>query len=223
MNRRIIVFAPHPDDETLGCGGTIARKTNEGYEVVVVVMTDGRHALKSLGISSPTPEELRIIRREEITKAIGCLGVSDQNLLFLDFVDGTLGEHVQEAVKKVRVLLKEYSPSEVYFPHAKDINVDHQAASFIVNGSIAEMGLSVSGYRYSVFQRFARVGPIVDRVLSVFKRNLVYVDVSSFLRQKEAALGEYKSQTTIISGEQEKPVVENVHRFLKSNEVFYLH
>lgn len=41
MNKRIIVFAPHPDHETLGCAGTIAKRLNEGYEVLLVVLTDG--------------------------------------------------------------------------------------------------------------------------------------------------------------------------------------
>ena len=53
MNKRIVVFAPHPDDETLGTGGTIVRKLNEGYEVVIVVLTDGRYAFSTvLGVNA---------------------------------------------------------------------------------------------------------------------------------------------------------------------------
>ncbi|MEM2914808.1 MAG: PIG-L family deacetylase, partial [Candidatus Bathyarchaeia archaeon] len=64
MNKKVLIFAPHPDDETFGCGGTIAKRVSEGYEVFIIVMTDGRYAyLKLLGVESdPTPEELRETR-----------------------------------------------------------------------------------------------------------------------------------------------------------------
>ena len=86
MSKKIIIFAPHPDDETLGCGGTIAKRISEGYEVFVVVMTDGRYAFMNvLDIDSdPTPEELKEIRKEEVKRATGILGVPEENLVFLD-------------------------------------------------------------------------------------------------------------------------------------------
>jgi len=53
MGRRVIIFAPHPDDETLACSGTIIKKIAEGCEVYIVFMTDGGNALlKLFGISS---------------------------------------------------------------------------------------------------------------------------------------------------------------------------
>ena len=62
--KTVIVFAPHPDDETWGCGGSIAKKISEGFEVIVVILTDGRYAFSEIfGINSdPTPEELKEIR-----------------------------------------------------------------------------------------------------------------------------------------------------------------
>ena len=51
MKKRIIVFAPHPDDETFGCGGVMAKRNSERYNVNIVVLTDGRHAYSTvLGI-----------------------------------------------------------------------------------------------------------------------------------------------------------------------------
>jgi LmbE family N-acetylglucosaminyl deacetylase len=107
MNKKVIVFAPHPDDETLGCGGTIAKKTSEGYEVFVVIITDGRHAFsKVLGINSdPNPEEIKQIRKEEVIKATRILGVPITNLLFLDFEDRTLEKHEKEAEEKIIEIL----------------------------------------------------------------------------------------------------------------------
>ena len=57
LEHNVIIFSPHPDDETLGCGGTIAKKVKEGYQVKIVFMTDGRNAFsKILKINScPSP------------------------------------------------------------------------------------------------------------------------------------------------------------------------
>ena len=87
MPKRVIVFAPHPDDETLGCGGTIAKKLREGYDVLIVFMTDGRNALSKLFnvCSNPTPLELREIRKEEAKKASKILGVEEEKLIPVDW------------------------------------------------------------------------------------------------------------------------------------------
>jgi len=67
MPSRIIIFAPHPDDETLAWGGTIALNTRLGNEVHIVFMTDGRYSHKhTLGIDTyPTPDDVKRIRWKE--------------------------------------------------------------------------------------------------------------------------------------------------------------
>ncbi|HVP26271.1 MAG TPA: PIG-L family deacetylase [Candidatus Bathyarchaeia archaeon] len=223
MKENIVVFAPHPDDETFGCGGTMVKKLREGYEVFIVVMTDGRHAfLNILGVrSDPSPIELKAIRKEEVLKAVKVLGVPSENLLFFDFEDTTLGEHEAEAEEKVLKVLEKYSPVEVYFPCEKDANVDHQAANRIIKGAIEELGFSTSQYKYSIIQKFARVGPFISRLLNFFRRNLVYVDVSQYLPLKEAAIKEFKSEIEALSLRQKRPIIENSRRFLKNKEMFY--
>jgi LmbE family N-acetylglucosaminyl deacetylase len=115
LSKRAIVIAPHPDDETLGCGGTIAKKVSENYEVTIVVMTDGKLAFSSvLGINSnPTPEELESIRKEEVTRAAAILGVPRKNLVFFDFEDRTLKEHEKEAEAEVKSLFEANPPTEI--------------------------------------------------------------------------------------------------------------
>lgn len=225
MSKRMIVFAPHPDDETLGCGGTIAKKLSEGYEVLVVVMTDGRHSfLKGLGIASdPTPEELKEIRRKEVKEATRILGVPEENLLFLDFFDGTLEENEAEARKKVIKLLEENAPSEIYFPHEKDGHPDHRATNRIVANAVRKLGISPMEYRYIITHRYTRVGPLIQAFLDLFRRKSVLrVDVSKYLKVKKAALKEFKSELAIISEKQAKPRTKNFKRFLKKREKFYM-
>lgn len=224
MSKRIIVFAPHPDDETVGCGGTIAKKISEGYDVLIVVMTDGKHAFsKVLGINSdPSPEQLKEIRTEETKKATKILGVPEENIIFLDFEDGKLEENAEKAEERVTQILKQFRPEEVYFSSEKDCHEDHRATSRIVRNAIKKLGLSTLEYRYSIAQRFSRIGPMFDRFLNLFKRRMIRVDTSEFVSLKEKAMKEYRSEITIISSKQKRPVVVEFKRYLKDKETFYV-
>jgi LmbE family N-acetylglucosaminyl deacetylase len=221
--KRIIVFAPHPDDETLGCGGTIAKKLAEGYEVFVVIMTDGRFLLlKGMGIDSdPTPEQVKDIRRNEVLRAAKILGVPEENVVFLDFIDGALGESEKAAEEKVAAILEKYAPSEVYFPYERDGHPDHQAANRIVRRAVEKLGIKPAMYRYTIRHKFARFGPLIESFLSIFKRDRVYVDVSEFLPIKREAVKEFKSELTAISPRQSKPRTKDFKKFLKRKETFY--
>jgi LmbE family N-acetylglucosaminyl deacetylase len=221
-----VVFAPHPDDETVGCGGTIAMRTSEEYEVLIIVMTDGRHAFSQvLGINSdPSPAELKQIRRAEMRRAVRALGVPEENITFLDFEDGKLDENSEEAEQKVTQILKENRPTEVFFPYAREDHPDHRATNRIVRNSIKKSGLQPSKYQYSVNQRYARVNPMVDKFLSSFNHKMVQFDISKFLSQKERAMKEFKSEIAIISSKQKRPVLTNstIRRHLRNREIFYV-
>jgi LmbE family N-acetylglucosaminyl deacetylase len=224
LGKKIIVFAPHPDDETFGCGGTIVKRINEGYEVLIVIMTDGRHAFQHvLGIHfGPTPEELKEIRKEEVKRATKILGVLEENLIFLDFVDGTLKNNMEKAEEKVVEILSKNRPVEVYFPYRKDGNPDHRAANRILNNSIKKLSISTLIYQYSITHKYSRIGPILDAFLGFFKRNMVRVDISNFLIIKEAACKEFKTELTPVSSRKHRSVVHSIKKFLKSKEAFYI-
>jgi LmbE family N-acetylglucosaminyl deacetylase len=222
--KKILIFAPHPDDETFGCGGTIAKRISEGYEVLIVIMTDGRHAFQHVfGIHfDPTPEELKEIRKEEVKRATKILGVPEEDLIFLDFVDGSLESNKEKVEEKVTEIISKNCPVEVYFPYKKDCNPDHRAAYQILKNSIRKLGISTLAYQYSITHKYARVGPILDAFLSFFKRNMVRVDISKFLLIKETACKEFKIELTSVSNRRHRAVVHSIKKFLKSNEVFYI-
>lgn len=230
LNKRLIVFSPHPDDETLGCGGTIAKKISENYEVTIVVMTDGRNVLSHVwGINSnPTPEELKSIRKEELIRAAAILGVPRKNLVFFDFEDRTLKEHEKEAEIKAKSTLEENPHAEIYFPCQKDYHTDHQATNRIVSHSAKHLNDSTLEYQYSVSQRLTRIGPKIagwsfqDRLCNLFEHNLVKIDVSEFLPLKKAAIEEFKSQLTILSDKQERPFLTKIERYLRKKETFFV-
>jgi LmbE family N-acetylglucosaminyl deacetylase len=229
LKKRIVVFAPHPDDETLGCGGTIVKRLAEGYEVIVVVLTDGRYSFKVvLGIDSdPTPEELKEIRKDETVRATAILGVPRNNLLFIDFEDDTLAKRQNELEQKITDILKQYAPEEVYFTYGKDYNYDHQATSRAVKNCVQRLTSQPVMYQYSIARPgtcgiYGRIRPVIDAFKSLFKKTTVDVDVKAFLSVKEKALREFKSEITMLSSRQTRPITTDVTHFLKNKETFFL-
>jgi LmbE family N-acetylglucosaminyl deacetylase len=222
--KQMIVFAPHPDDETYGCGGIIAKKISHSYEVLVVVLTDGRHAFtKILGIyTDPTPEELKAMRRQETIRSVKILGVPEENVTFLDFEDGTLEQNEESVQKRVTEFLRGKNPTEVYIPYEKDYHPDHRATNRVVRRVLNELGISAVTYQYSIVHKYGRIGPVIDAIINVVKRNKIYIDVSNFLSLKEKAIHEIKSEVSIISPQQKKALLSDPRILLKEKEAFFV-
>lgn len=233
MEKRAVVFAPHPDDETLGCGGTIARKLSEGYDISVVFLTDGRHSLSESGITSkPTPFEMKRIRREDAMRSTRILGLREKDLVFLDFEDKTLRKHEKLVQKRVVEILIDTSPVEVFFPQAKEYNIDHRVTNIIVRRAIEKLSIHPIEYQYIIAWKFPLylLVHVLDQytfyllVSKVLESDLFYVDISKFLHLKQMAIEEYKSQTKVLSDEQKRPALKNsfLKRFLENKEKFFV-
>ena len=115
---RVLILAAHPDDEILGMGGTIARHTDAGDEVQVVVVTDGSST------QYPGDTETRARKEAEALRAAGELGVTDY--VHLDLPDMRLDTlpHV-DVNRVVEEHIAGLSPEVVYTPHP-DVNRDHR-------------------------------------------------------------------------------------------------
>ncbi|MEA5512457.1 PIG-L family deacetylase, partial [Nodularia sp. UHCC 0506] len=126
-HKSAIIFAPHQDDETLGCGGLIALKRSLEVPVEVVFMTDGRHGISN-GITS---EKIIDIRQQEAVNALNMLGVTYQHIHFLNQIDGSLqnlpDHQHRQIIDQLVQLLQSFKPGEIYVPHRKDVHNDHEA------------------------------------------------------------------------------------------------
>jgi LmbE family N-acetylglucosaminyl deacetylase len=214
VNSRIIVFAPHPDDETLACGGTIIRKIQEGFDVHVVVMTDGRHSHDvTLGLAEPSPETIAEIRATEFREAARVLGVDPINLILLGFEDGKLREQMSEARERTVRILREVRPVEMYMPYRDDANEDHRTTYEIVADSVREADLLPKMYEYSVWNgKLPRPG-----------LKILVMDIHKELGRKIEAISKYRSQISTCFPKQEKAVLseEFVNTFRSESETFY--
>jgi LmbE family N-acetylglucosaminyl deacetylase/glycosyltransferase involved in cell wall biosynthesis len=124
--KRVLVLAPHPDDETIGCGGSLAIHARAGDPVKVVFLTNG-----AAGDSSGEfPKDQYVnIRQQEARTACACLGVTD--LEFWPYEDRSLaGSH--GALRRLIDLLEVFRPDVVYAPSPLEFHPDHRAACVLL-------------------------------------------------------------------------------------------
>jgi len=119
---RLLVLAPHPDDETLACGGCIARVAGSGGSLTLAVATDGASGRHDI----PGPELVRI-RRAELTAAVSELGTDPGRVVWMGFDDGQLESEVDRLAERVGELVASVRPTVVLSPWAHDTHPDHAA------------------------------------------------------------------------------------------------
>jgi LmbE family N-acetylglucosaminyl deacetylase len=117
----VLVIAPHPDDEAIGCGGALCKHAAKGDRVAVVFLTSGELGLKHL-----PPAKARAIREREAKAAARILGA--KKLCFLRLNDWFVGDSLKAGATRLRAVLAEEKPAVVYVPHETEWHPDHQAA-----------------------------------------------------------------------------------------------
>ncbi|HER24989.1 MAG TPA: PIG-L family deacetylase [Candidatus Atribacteria bacterium] len=138
-DQKVLIFSPHPDDETLACGGYIIESIKRGAEVKIVLVTDGnRRSLKDL-------------RYLEFEAATNILGVLVNNLIFLNYPDGNLIQEDQvELEKNFRSRIDSFNPDIVLYPHPNDTHKDHAITSKIVEKILEQSPNKKIAYKYLV-------------------------------------------------------------------------
>jgi LmbE family N-acetylglucosaminyl deacetylase len=129
----ILVVAPHPDDETLGCGGLIAEMAEQGIKVVVAVMTDG--ARSHPNSKTFDAERIRNLREAETATALRLLGLDEPHLVFFRRPDGFLksdGGDGRAIVENLAALVDRENIESVFVTWGADPHPDHLAAYDLV-------------------------------------------------------------------------------------------
>ncbi|MEW6681756.1 MAG: PIG-L deacetylase family protein [Nitrospirota bacterium] len=219
-SRSAMVFSPHFDDETLGCGGTIIRKTRVGTRVQIVFMTDGSTSHRSL-VSGETLTKMR--SAEGVNAAIN-LGLKPDNVTLLGFKEGALASESERAAKRVSELIEEENPDEIFIPHRSEPllwSADHRETTRIVKKALGLLGRNPIVLEYPVWywyhwpwvgidileHNYRKV--ILKNTLSQLfglriGRDFNYgVRIGGVLAQKEKALEEHKSQMSRIIPDKE--------------------
>jgi LmbE family N-acetylglucosaminyl deacetylase len=120
---RVLVLAAHPDDEVLGCGGTIAWHVDQGHDVAIHLMAEGATSRLNLPDRVVMATELESLR-SSARKAAKILGAS---ISFDDYPDNRMDSvDLLDVVKSVEKLIAEIRPERVYTHHSGDVNIDHR-------------------------------------------------------------------------------------------------
>lgn len=123
-NNNVLVVAAHPDDEVLGCGGTICRHLAAGDHVQILIVAEG--------VTSRQPQRNRFDASEALSDlseaahlSASILGVTD--LVLLDFPDNRLDSIDRlDLIKEIEFRINMFKPSIVYVHHSGDLNIDHR-------------------------------------------------------------------------------------------------
>lgn len=139
--RRVLVLAPHPDDETIGCGGTLALLADGGARVEVLLATDGE---ATIGPALPASEIARRRRAETVT-ALELLGV-DTAPRCLGLPDGDLVHHGRILTASVQEAIDDLHPDLVLSPWLLEAHPDHRALAHALARTEPSRDLQVWGY-----------------------------------------------------------------------------
>jgi len=151
----ILVIAPHPDDESIGCGGTVYKHTKAGERVSAVFLTSGELGLKTL-----PPEKARSVREKEARAAAKILGLVD--LVFLRGSDWYVTDTTDRLTSELTVLFTREKPELIYLPHPGEWHPDHQAALPLVQGALKAVDLAPTLRTYEVWTPLSEFDHLED-------------------------------------------------------------
>jgi LmbE family N-acetylglucosaminyl deacetylase len=200
--QRILVVAPHPDDEIVGCGGTIIRHLTSGDEATILYATDGS-ASRALGLG---PDEMRIRRHDEAQAACRVIGVNRTTWLGLDERDW----QTDELVSALTDLLDKSPPDVVYTPSRIDFHPDHQRVAHAVAVALHHhlpTSIAVRAYQIQV--------PLTGVLI-----NLV-ADVSIHAERIKEALAKYVTQQATIASTVRLRRYQSAYFHRREVEVFW--
>jgi LmbE family N-acetylglucosaminyl deacetylase len=183
MSKKVIVIAPHPDDEILGVGGTIARFSDEGAEVYIVIITKGYPPLFD--------EESINIGRKEALEAHKFLNVKET--FFLSFPAANLDSIPSREINdKLIDIFKDIKPDIIFIPFNGDIHIDHQRIFLSALVAARPNNSEFPSFIYA-YETLSETNWNAPYITPNFVPN-VFIDISQYLDKKIEAFKKYKSQ-----------------------------
>lgn len=182
MKKTILIIAPHPDDEILGCGGVIKKYAKAGHDVCVLILTNGSTVRYG--------DKMIDTLQREAKSSNDLLGV--KRIIFKDLPEQKLdGLPVLDIIKEIETIIGEIRPDIIFTSHKGDINQDHAAvfgatmvAARPINNYVKEI------YSYEVPSSTEWGNPFPEKV---FIPNS-FIDIEYEIEDKLLAMKKYESQ-----------------------------
>jgi N-acetylglucosamine malate deacetylase 1 len=181
---KTLVVAPHPDDEILGCGGTLFKRKKTGGEIAWLIVT---------GISEEGgwPAERVSMREREMTRVAEMVGFARVFNLRLPAAElDRLG--MSELVLRFSRVFQEFQPEEVFLPNRGDAHTDHRV---VFDAAAA----CTKWFRYPSVKRVLAYETISETEFGLDANSIFqpdwFVDITEFLERKLEAMAVYQSET----------------------------
>ena len=209
---RLVVVAPHPDDEVLACGGLMALAAEAGVAVQVIAVTDGEACYP--GEPWWTPERLAGARRLELHAALTALGVAEVFVRHLGMRDGAVEEHEADLTQVLAALLR--ADDLVLTPWRHDGHPDHEAVARATLGAAARVGARPLEYPVWAWHWLAP-----EQLPAQWPRPLL-LDITHAAVAKQHAIRCFATQTGEVAHLHASPILPAhvLARFARHREVY---
>jgi len=185
--KNILIIAPHPDDDVIGMGGTIAVKAKEGYSFNIIYVTNGGGSIKTEDYKDLSKTELIRLRKTEAKKSLVPLmdDISEAEQVFLGLESSKLFNNPELYTRELENILKTKKYDEIYIPYFEDKHATHRVIAELSMEAIKALKLKSELYAYETWDAL----PVGE--------NTVIVDISKYYKNKLSAVSCHKSQCSI--------------------------
>lgn len=193
-DRPFVVMAPHPDDESLACGGLIAEACRQRFQVRIIVVSDG--AGSHPNSKAYPPHRLKALRKEEARRAGAELGVAREHMLFLGLPDRFVvpeGIEGERAIGKIVDCVREIGARSLFVSWSHDPHCDHEA-SYRIAREVQHRVPRLRLFEYIVWGHALPPSTEVGPIREGFRIRLDH----ETLETKRRAIAAHRSQTTAL-------------------------
>lgn len=170
IQKKILLFAPHPDDEIIGCGGYLAQHVSHS-QIQIIIVTNGEHGLNNISDSH--------IRQSECLAGLDEIGINQEQVVFWNFVDNQIPLHGQ-IVQLCREFVQHFNANEILLPAPTEQHPDHRRVTRAILKSLTNH-----------WQGNLLFYETISSGLSINHS----IDISDYFSLKTKALAHHKTQT----------------------------
>lgn len=186
----LVVIAPHPDDEVLGCGGLIAQAVKKKINITIIIMTGGDASHDNC--CSISRETVKLERCKITTKTLRQLGLAPRQIFFLDWEDGNLplpaSSTFDSRTNELATLFSRLKPTKIFCPHPFEGWADHVAAQEITKEASKRSEVNATIYYYCVWFWYSMS---FRKAFSCDWSNSLVLDIKEVYTQKKKAIAGY--------------------------------
>jgi LmbE family N-acetylglucosaminyl deacetylase len=187
MKKKILIVAAHPDDELLGCGGTVARMVADGAQAYSLILGEGITSRDQSRNASSKKKELSSLK-DNAREANKILGITE--VFFADFADNRFDSvDLLEIIKSIEDLKQKLKPEIIFTHFGNDLNIDHQRTYQAVLTATRPM----TGEFVKEIYAFETVSSTEWNFPLTFSPN-VFFDINSTLACKLKAFSQYVTE-----------------------------